>query len=891
MNFRLYVLLSLVLCAATAVSAQTCPGDLTGDRFITRLDLQLATAELFVSAPGHVTNPNADANADAVVSVADVSRIVTLLGANCRTPTVTASRSATLTPTPTATPSRTASAIATPPPATSTATATRTITRSPTITATIPPSPTATPTIVCAVRNVSIGTTNAELAASDCQRLFQNAPRYTDVYQFVGTPGQAVRLDVTPTGAPPMVDPFITLVEQNGQFDRVDLAPPAEFVVASTKPYTIYVTTKPLSTQPFGTYQLTLTARPCPTPRVINPVAGVVAVQGQLDATDCPDTANPVQVNAPNPVDLYTFTITDVPQNIYIEMQQLLEDGPDPSFSIIGPDGFEILSPDALDDAVGGRYESDAGGRFLALRPGIYTIVAQGGMGPYRLIANTPLCFPKRNLTNIPTDRPVVCGNGPGCPGTLYGDRAKSPCGAPLPQPGAPDDLPEPDGTADLYTFTAQAGDVISVELSVPADDAHLFLLGPESAGNPIVVEDDDGGPNGAGPDAQLAATLVRAGKYTIVATVNSALLKPSTDPTEPDPGDAFAYTLFVQKCPVTGALQPNGSSNPHIFAVGECQGFGGIPFHSYELTGTAGQFVTVTMTTSDNMLDPYLRLIGPDGRAVENDQDPFAAPTTAARVSRILPTTGSYFVEASSLVDAGSIDLTKAPAYTLAARSCPVTTLVPGTVSGNLQDADCDLGNGRRADIYGIAGPGSGAQLLNLLPPANTCTLGLTAEGPQLPDQQSCTPDALDVPLTSSGRYGVIVAGAQTGTRGPYSFPASNCPMSMLGLGETATGVLSDGSCRGADDHVAERFFLRGTAPLVLFNDGLSGTLSAGFPLNSTVIDRFGPVSTDFSFADDGPSLLAIPPNLGLIVKISGANATDRGSFKIVADPAATRQ
>src|SRR5207253_3228941 len=115
------------------------------------------------------------------------------------------------------------------------------------------------------------------------------------------------------------------------------------------------------------------------------------------------------------------------------------------------------------------------------LRTGTYTILASGngGTGSYRVFLDTPPCSPVA-LPIIPPDHPLQCANptpSVGCSGTLYGNQLVTTCAAPLAIPGLSDDTPEASSPANLYSFTAQPGDVISVEMESD-DDAHLYLLG-----------------------------------------------------------------------------------------------------------------------------------------------------------------------------------------------------------------------------------------------------------------------------------------------------------------------------------------------------------------------------------------------------------------------------
>src|SRR5262249_8577436 len=146
----------------------------------------------------------------------------------------------------------------------------------------------------------------------------------------------------------------------------------------------------------------------------------------------------------------------------------------------LGPDGVELITPDLDDDVAPGGFGADAQARFMALSTGTYTIIASGGggTGQYRLFLDTPAC-PAVPLPIIPPDGPWQCANpGLGAPGPLSGTPLATSGPAPLPIPGISDDVPNPTSPAALYTFTAQPGDVISVEMDSD-DDAHLFLLGP----------------------------------------------------------------------------------------------------------------------------------------------------------------------------------------------------------------------------------------------------------------------------------------------------------------------------------------------------------------------------------------------------------------------------
>ncbi|MBI3784636.1 MAG: hypothetical protein HY270_14685 [Deltaproteobacteria bacterium] len=910
---RLMVKEALQLLLAVAVGlagvrlgyAQSiCLGDVDGNNRINVADAVALESILFLDQADQIANPRADANADGSATVADLTAIVMMNGEPCSFPSSTPTRSRTATRTPTATLTSTVTRTATftisptvPPGSTATATptptrptATPSITPTPTISATL--TATLTPTAVCAVQQVGLGTFNGSLDANDCSRSSGGEVRFTDVYQIVAAPGQAIKVDVQPTGDSAIL-PFVSVIDGNGQFDHVSGYPPAEFVVSGSSPYQIYVTTAPLSAQMLGAYRLTISARPCPTPRVIN---SAVSLAATLSDSDCPEPSTVSTSGASDPADIYTFTVTQVPTQIDIAMrQQLGDDEIDPAFAVLGPDGYEVITTDQLDDTVGGQFGTDAGGRFMALQTGTYTIIAQGGIGHYILQVLFPACNPKRNLTNIPSDRPLVCPGqpGPGCTGTLYGDRAFGTCGAPLALPNSMDEVPEPSAGADLYTFTGQAGDVVSVELTVPDDDAYLFLIGP-SPGNAVIAFDNDSGPLGLVPDAQLAATLPLSGTYTIIASNTSTLMPP--DPQDPSVvGDVLPYTMYVQKCPVAGILDAvSGTPTNSSFSVSNCIGFGGVPFRSYAVAGSAGQFLTLTMHSDAPEIDPFVRLIGPDGSVSNNDNDLFSPDGRDARVNRFLPADGTYFLEVSSALAGGSVDTVGRPAYTVRAQRCAVSSVVPGTitntvVNGILQDGDCALDDGRRLDAIAVAAP-TPMRVVSIKPPDNTCVVGLLSNGENVLGDR-CTADIVDLPMTAPGTYGFVIASSSPTFRGAYAAKLNTCPITPLTYGAALDASLSSSSCVGVDGVAADWYFVRGPSGLIQFNEGISGIVRSTFPFAGTLVDHFGRTSLHDIFYDDPGSLFDDGTNLGVLVKVASDSPNATGAYSIAVDQAVFRQ
>src|SRR5262249_20583876 len=154
----------------------------------------------------------------------------------------------------------------------------------------------------------------------------------------------------------------------------------------------------------------------------------------------------------------------------------------------------------------------------------------------------------------------------------------------------------------------------------------------------------------------------------------NNALEPPAT---RQDEGDEVPYTLFVQQCKLSGGLNiTTGAALPQTYNAFECFGFGGIPFRSYAFNGSAGQFVSTSVTSTT--VDTFVRIYGPDGSVVENDDSQFEPLGSNSRVNRLLPVDGTYFVEVSTSPDGGPVDITSTPVpgFTVQAKSCPTTAV-----------------------------------------------------------------------------------------------------------------------------------------------------------------------------------------------------------------------
>ena len=163
------------------------------------------------------------------------------------------------------------------------------------------------------------------------------------------------------------------------------------------------------------------------------------------------------------------------------------------------------------------------------------------------------------------------------------------------------------------YTFTAQAGDVVSISLSSDDFDSYLRLTrdGVELTSN------DDGGSN----------LNSRIGPYTLTETGEYIINVSAYDSKD------GAYTLTLDRIrPIEIEIDQTSKA--------EISGSKGLYFR---FEGSAGQLVDIRVDTGDN-LDTYLTLIGPDSYEITSDDDSGGRVDPAVN-SVMLTQDGTYYI------------------------------------------------------------------------------------------------------------------------------------------------------------------------------------------------------------------------------------------------------
>jgi len=186
----------------------------------------------------------------------------------------------------------------------------------------------------------------------------------------------------------------------------------------------------------------------------------------------------------------------------------------------------------------------------------------------------------------------------------------------------------------DEWTFTAEAGETVTISMTSSVFDTYLELYDPASVS--IAYDDDSGGDlNSLIRNLRLSS----AGTYTIRARSYSGR---SSGP----------YTLSLTAgAPDTGA---GGSISPGETVEGDLQR-GDQDEWTFE--ARSGQVVTIVMWSDE--IDPYLILLDPNGIELTRDDDGAGYPNALIDAFE-LPDTGTYTIIARSFGDS------RAGAYTL---------------------------------------------------------------------------------------------------------------------------------------------------------------------------------------------------------------------------------
>ncbi len=389
-------------------------------------------------------------------------------------------------------------------------------------------------------------------------------------------------------------------------------------------------------------------------------------VNGALAATDCryPNGGDHFS-------DAYTFSGTSG-QQISITMSS---GAFDTLLFLVGPNGVQIASDDDGGGGTNSRIPATSG-FFTLPSTGTYTIQASS------FSANTSGTYSLSLTSQTPggCSSPVSINFGQTINGSLSGSDCRF----------------TDNSFFDAFTFSGTAGQQVSVAMSSGSFDTFLFLLRPD--GSTLGSDDDGGGgTNSRIPTGSGFLTLPTTGIYTIYASSFS-----------PNTTGTYSLTLTGQNpggnCPSTSISI--GQTINGALSNTDCQLSDNSRFDSYSFNGTAGQTISISLTSS--VFDTYLHLLRPDGTLLVDDDDGgdgLNSRIPAESGTLTLPVTGTYKILANSF----SPNVTGSYSLTLqgsSAFTCPSTPISIGQlVNGALSNSDCTLSDNSFIDSYSFTG------------------------------------------------------------------------------------------------------------------------------------------------------------------------------------------
>ncbi|HKQ08992.1 MAG TPA: pre-peptidase C-terminal domain-containing protein [Blastocatellia bacterium] len=253
------------------------------------------------------------------------------------------------------------------------------------------------------------------------------------------------------------------------------------------------------------------------------------------------------------------------------------------------------------------------------------------------------LTFLVQGQLHIVTQAAAQGGGGGSCPATAIS------LGQSVPAAISDSDCAAPHvfgHKADLYTFSATAGQIVTINMKKLSNSLDPFLILSAPDGTVIAVNDDT--VQGVVQDSQITYRVQTSGTYTIEATTY----------TDTDRGP---YMLSLTESVCTPMPINIGQTINASIADSDCNDAQGFKGDFYSFTATAGQTIIATMTKSSATIDPYLFLVGPGGSVLVEDDDSAGPPN--AQITFTIPSSGTYTIEATTydLLDRGAYSLSLA--------------------------------------------------------------------------------------------------------------------------------------------------------------------------------------------------------------------------------------
>ena len=317
----------------------------------------------------------------------------------------------------------------------------------------------------------------------------------------------------------------------------------------------------------------------------------------------------------------------------------------------------------------------------------------------------------------------------------------------------------------DVFTLRGNPGAQMVVTMQSSDFDTYLGAIG---ANDYSVQNDDD--PHGGGTNSRLEVTIPSDGRLTIAATSYAA-------------AETGSYTIRADMSgsssrAASGQRLELGRSVNGTLASSDPRGDHSVE-DLYLIEAQAGERLRLALASDD--FDTLLRVEGPGGFSVENDDDP-SGSTLNSLVETTLPQAGTYRVVVASYSESGlgSYRLDSSSTAASSAGGGAARLALGGSVSGSLASGDDTISSGEYIDPYTFEGQ-RGQRVtfdmassefdtyLSLLMPG-----GGTEENDDRAGSDGDTNSRLTVTLPESGTYTLVATSYQGGETGRYTISST---------------------------------------------------------------------------------------------------------------------
>jgi hypothetical protein len=377
----------------------------------------------------------------------------------------------------------------------------------------------------------------------------------------------------------------------------------------------------------------------------------------------------------------------------------------------------------------------------------------------------------------------------------------------------------------DSFTFSGTAGETLEVSLSSAQFDTHLRVTSPGG-------QSELNGDAAVGvTDSRLVMTLSESGVHTIDVTSALADATGSYElrvrrvqreesgptamplgarPTQTAPPGLPAATTIQIGQSIQGMLEASDSTS----STGQHE-------DHYLFAGTTGQQVTLTLESSQT--DPFLRVISPSGRTVEDDD---SGGGTNALLGITLPESGMNRVVVTTFAAGrtGTYSLTlspgRAPPSGGSAGGPGGGVRVGDRIQGDLTDSDGTLPTGERMDhlLLHPSQMGQGVEIVMTSDVIDSYLILRSPSGKQIDDDDSgpsWTDARIRASLDETGPYDLVATCYFEDERGPYQIEIRpyvmppNGPGGPLALNEPWRGYLGPGDAQIENGEYCDEFTL----------------------------------------------------------------------------------